>query len=193
MRISPTAVALSLATFALANAADAGNKAGVAMPETTMVAGKQLHLNGMGLREATWLKVDVYVAGLYVERVSSDADTLVTSNQTKLLVLRFVRDVDRPDIVKAWRDGFRNNAAAALPAIRRQTNLLDSWMVSFAKGDTLAFAYVPGEGVHVDINQRRKGTLQGEDFARSLFAIWLGPKPPNKSLKRGLLGDHGRR
>jgi hypothetical protein len=182
---------LCLAVFALAGVADAGKKAGVDMPETTQLAGKQLHLNGMGLREATWLKVNVYVAGLYVERVSSDAETLVTSKQAKLLVLRFVRDVDRKDIVKAWREGFRNNATVDQRTIQRRIDILDSWMGSFAKGDTLTFAYVPGEGVHVDVNQRRRGTLQGDDFARAVFSIWLGPKPPNAGLKRGLLGDHG--
>lgn len=189
MRIFP--IVLSLVALAFANTADAGKKAGIVMPETVALAGKQLHLNGMGLREATWLKVNVYVAGLYVERVSSDPGTLIRSNQSKLLVLRFVRDVGRGDIQKAWREGFRNNATVPLPAIRRQIDQLDGWMTPFAKGDTLTFAYVPGEGVHVDINQRRVGTLQGEDFAHSLFSIWLGPKPPNSGLKRGLLGDHG--
>lgn len=190
MRIPPMAT-LTLIAFGLASAADAGKKAGVEMAETTVLAGKQLHLNGMGLREATWLKVNVYVAGLYVERVSSDAATLIHSNQPKVLVLRFVRDVDRSDIQKAWRDGFRQNATVTLPVIQRQINQLESWMPRFAKGDTLIFAYVPEEGVSVEVNQRKLGTLKGDDFARSLFSIWLGPKPPNAALKRGLLGDHG--
>ena len=33
-----------------------------------------------------------------------------------------------------------------------------------------------------------KGPIPGEDFARALFGIWLGPKPPNPDLKSGLLG-----
>ena len=31
------------------------------------------------------------------------------------------------------------------------------------------------------------GTIAGDDFARSMLAIWLGPKPPTGALKRGLL------
>lgn len=56
--------------FAFANPAAAGTKAGVTMRDTVTVANKQLVLNGMGLREATFLNIDVYVAGLYVDRKS---------------------------------------------------------------------------------------------------------------------------
>lgn len=176
---------------ALAGSAAAGEKAGVQMPDAIQVAGKRLALNGMGLREATMFKIDVYVAGLYLETVSSDPATIVRSNQTKRLVLRFVRDVDRGDIVKAWRDGFKNNATVKLPVIQGLIEQLNGWMGDFAKGDTLVFTYVPGEGVHVDVNNVHKGVLASDDFARSLFSIWLGAKPPNAGLRKGLLGNHG--
>jgi hypothetical protein len=31
-------------------------------------------------------------------------------------------------------------------------------------------------------------TIEGADFARALFLIWLGKHPPNAGLKKGLLG-----
>jgi len=40
----------------------------------------------------------------------------------------------------------------------------------------------------VDVNGAVKGTIAGDDFARALFAIWLGARPPNAELKTGLLG-----
>ena len=52
----------------------AAELAGVVMPEQVTVDGKTLVLNGLGLREATFLRVDVYVAGLYLEEKSQDAD-----------------------------------------------------------------------------------------------------------------------
>jgi hypothetical protein len=173
-----------------ARPAAAGEKAGVKLPDAMEIAGKHLTLNGMGLREATWLKIDVYVAGLYLETVSSDAPAIVRSNQVKRLVLRFVRDVDRSDILEAWHDGFKANATVKLAAIQPLIDQLDRWMVDFSDGDTLAFTDVPGEGIHVEINGARKGVLKGDDFARSLFSIWLGPKPPTTALKTGLLGKH---
>jgi len=170
--------------------ARAGKKAGVTMPDTVQVGDKTLHLNGMGLREATWLKVDVYVAGLYVENPSSDSSRLIAANETKRLVMRFVRDVGRSDILKAWNDGFKHNATVPLAKIQANIDRLNSWTPAFKDGDTLVFTYVPGAGVAVDINGARKGIIKDEDFTRSLFAIWLGPKPPTSALKKGMLGNH---
>lgn len=160
------------------------------MPDRLPVAGKELVLNGMGLREATFLNVDVYVAGLYVEHPSSNPARLLAPDETKLLVLRFVRDVDRGDITDAWNTGFKKNATVPVAQLRPLIERLNSWMPAFKDGDTLAFTYVPGEGVAVDVNGTRKGVIKGDDFARSLFSIWLGPNPPNKGLKKGLLGNH---
>lgn len=173
-----------------AGPASAGKKAGVTMPDTYAVAGKQLTLNGMGLREATFFKVDVYVAGLYLEKVSSSPTKIVASNEAKVLVLRFVRDVGRDDITKAWSDGFKGNATVKVASIQPLIDRLNAWMPSFNDGDTLSFIYVPADGVAVEINGVRKGVIKNDDFARSLFSIWLGPKPPTGDLKRGLLGRH---
>ena len=169
--------------------ATAGEKAGVTLPDTATVAGKHLVLNGMGLREATWLNIDVYVAGLYLESRSSDAAAIIASDQTKMLVLRFVRHVGRDDIVKAWAEGFEHNATVPLAQIQSGIDQLAAWMPRFSDGDTLIFSMVPGQGVEVVINGTRKGVIAGDDFARSLLAIWLGPQPPTKALKRGLLGQ----
>ncbi len=175
---------------ALAGSAGAGRKAGVTMPDTIVVAKQQLVLNGMGLREATWLDIDVYVAGLYVQHPTANADALIHNDEVKQLVLQFVRHVGHGDIVKAWHEGFAGNATVPIAKLDPYIKQLDAWMPSFSDGDTLTFTYIPGQGVSVDVNGVRKGVIKDADFARSLFAIWLGPKPPTKDLKRGLLGSH---
>lgn len=185
MRLATIALFLAVAT-----AAHAGTKAGVTMPDTIRVGDKQLTLNGMGLREATWLNIDVYVAGLYLEHVSSNAAAIISSAQTMRLVLHFVRDVDRDKIVKAWNEGFADNATVKRSAIQAQIDQLDRWMGDCADGSTLTFTYEPGKGVAVDVGSTRKGVIEGEDFAHSLFAIWLGAHPPTKALRKGLLGSH---
>jgi hypothetical protein len=179
-----------LITLCLALPAVAGERAGVTMPDTVTVGDKTLKLNGMGLREATMLKVDVYVAGLYLENLSSDPAKIVASTEPKMIVLRFKRNVGHDDIVKAWHEGFAKNATVAIERIQPLIDQLDTWTPSFSKGDTLAFVFTPGRGVAIDINGTRKGFLSGENFERSLLSIWLGPKPPTGSLKSGMLGKH---
>lgn len=183
-------ILLTTLLLAAATTAMAGTQAGVTMPDRATVADKTLTLNGMGLREATVLHVDVYVAGLYVENASSDPATLIAANETKMLVLRFKRSVGRDDILVAWDQGFKRNATVPFKKLEPLIAQLNGWMPSFSKGDTLSFTLVPGKGVAVDINGKRKGVLGDDDFARSLISIWLGPYPPTGSLKRGLLGHH---
>jgi len=185
-----THIAMFLTTVLAASTAMAGSRAGVTMPDRVTVENRPLMLNGMGLREATILKIDVYVAGLYVENVSSDPTKIIAANEVKRIVLRFKRDVDRDDIVKAWNEGFAKNATVPAAKLKPMIAQLNSWMPSFSDGDTLAFTAIPGKGVAVDLNGKRKGVLGDDDFARSLVSIWLGAHPPTGNLKRGMLGRH---
>lgn len=152
------------------------------MPNKVKVAGKALVLNGMGIREATVFKVDVYVAGLYLEKKSNDSGSIISSEQAKRLVLKFVREVDREDMVKAWRTGFGGKGALAA-----RVGKLSAYMADLEEGDTMTFTYLPGKGTEVKVKGKRRGVIEGDDFGRALFAIWLGSSPPNAGLKMGLL------
>jgi len=141
----------------------------------------------MGLREATIFNVKVYVAGLYVEKKSQNADELIRSEQVKRLDLHFVRDVDRDDVVEAWVKGFKKNGAD-MGKLGSRIGQLSSWMTDMKVKDVLSFVYVPGTGVTVSVKGQVKGTISGADFGSALFAIWLGPDPADGGLKKGLLG-----
>lgn len=168
--------------------ASAGKRAGVSMPDRITVEGKTLVLNGMGVREATFLNIDVYVAGLYLENKSSNAREIINSEKLKRIHMHFVRNVDRSDITDAWSEGFKKNAGKNLGALKSRIARLNGWMTDIKNGQTLTFTYVPGKGVQVHVKGSYKGTIPGADFARVFISIWLGPHPPNKGLKKGMLG-----
>jgi len=161
---------------------------GVTFPEQTQVQTSPLTLNGLGLRQATMLKVNVYVAALYVAQQSADANTILAAHTPKQLVLHFVRDVHSTDLKEAWEEGFEHNAKAQLPALKERIAQLQAWMVDMQSGQQLTFTHTPGAGIEVDVNGTVQGTIAGDDFATAFLAIWLGPKPPNPPLKTGLLG-----
>ena len=58
-------------------------------------------------------------------------------------------------------------------------------------GDQMVFTYVPGTGTTFAINGQDKVTISCAAFAEVLFSVWLGPKPPNADLKKGILGMLG--
>jgi hypothetical protein len=53
-----------------------------------------------------------YVASLYLEHLSTDAEQIIRSPETKVLIVRFERNVSDDDARKAWHDGLENNCAA---------------------------------------------------------------------------------
>jgi hypothetical protein len=171
----------------LARPSAAGKLAGVTMPDSVVVEGKPLVLNGMGIRKATIFRVKVYVAGLYVETRSHSGEEIIRSEQVKRYDVVLLRDVDRDDIIGVFWKGLQRNGAD-MAKIKGRFDQFARWMSDFAERDTISLVYVPGRGVTVTLKGQVKGTIGGADFASALFAIWLGPDPADDDLKDALLG-----
>lgn len=186
-RLSVKSTAL-MGLLALAPLAHADTCGGVTMTPTVTVDGTTLTLNGMGIREATVFNVDVYVAGLYVEHRGTDGAALARADEKKRLVMRFVRDVGRDDLVEAFNEGFQRNAGGSLAALQPRIAQLTGYLAATHNNTNWTFTYIPGTGLRVQIDSATRGTIPGEDFARVFFSIWLGAHPPNGGLRRGLLG-----
>jgi len=178
---------LSLSLIMALGVAGAKECKGVDFPEHTLVNGRSLALNGLGLRLATVFKVKVYVAALYVPMPSSDAASILGTDTAKQMVLHFVRSVGVDDLRKGWTEGFEKNAKGVLPALKDRIATFNGWMSDMKTGQRVILTYTPGAGVEVNVNGAARGSIQGDDFARALFAIWLG-EPPNPEVKQGLLG-----
>ena len=161
---------------------------GVNFPDQAPVEGSSLTLNGLGLRQATAFKVNVYVAALYVAKTSGDANALLGANTPSELILQFVRNVGVDDLRKGWTEGFEKNSKDQLPALKDRIAMLNGWMADVKTGERLTFIHKPGAGIQVDVNGAVKGTIKGDDFAKAFLSIWLGADPPNPELKAGLLG-----
>jgi hypothetical protein len=157
----------------------------ISFPRHLQVSGSDLTLNGLGVRKATFLKVNVYVAALYVAQPSRDAKTIIESAEPQQLTLQFVRNVGVDDLRKAFVEGFERDPSAAL---KERVARLNTWMSDMKTGQRLTFIRVPHSGVQVAVNGVQKGLIEGDDFSRALMSIWMGATPPNPELKSGLLG-----
>lgn len=181
----PVAALILGMTSAHAHAAEC---IGVTMPDSVQTGDERLTLNGMGVRLATFLKIKVYVAGLYLQDRSTDPQAIIATDQPRDLVLHFVRSVGAGDIKEALQDGFSKNAGARPEALQSRLSELEAMMPDFESGQTLTFSYRPDRGTSVLIDGSPKGTIEGGDFASALVAVWLG-EPPNEEIKAGLLGS----
>jgi hypothetical protein len=179
---------LQLGLLALPSVAHAGQCAGVSMADHLEIDGTQLQLNGMGLREATLLNIDIYVAGLYLQQRSRDAKQIILAEKLKHVRLVFVRDVSQKDMAENLGGYFRRAAGQDYDKLKERFERMSSWLPQLRKGDSFSVTYRPDRGLEVKHGNRSLGTIAGADFARVIFSIWLGASPPNPGLKTGMLG-----
>ena len=165
----------------------AANLAGVSMPDTVQIGGTKLVLNGLGLRKKYFVKV--YVAGLYLEQKSSDPDAIIKADVTKQIVMQFVHGASKSQMADAFEESFTNNSPDARNTMKADIDRLIGALEPVNAGDKMVFTYVPGTGTTLAINGKEKLTIANAAFGPVLFSVWLGPKPPNADLKKGMLGQ----
>lgn len=179
---------IGVLTVMMLGTAQAKECKGVDFPEHLQVGGHDLTLNGLGMRKATFLKINVYVGALYVTHPSQDPQPLIDPGTPAELILHFVRNVGVGDLRDAWSEAFEKMPKGQMSALAARVTTLNSWMTDMKTGQRLVFNRMPGAGIEVSVNGVVKGTLAGDDFSRALLSIWLGASPPNPELKSGLLG-----
>jgi hypothetical protein len=160
---------------------------GVSLPDTAILGGTELRLNGVALRTYSWLRIRIYVAGLYLERPSRDAEAILRSPGKKLLVVRFIHDVDAEDARKAWREGFDDNCRAPCRLAPADVARFLAAVPAMQSGDRSTLAFTPA-GVSITLNGQTLGTISDPMFAHAVLATFIGPHPPTERLKRELLG-----
>ncbi len=155
---------------------------GVTVADSVTVDDRRLELNGMGQRLATMFNVEVYVAALYVVQRSSEPTKLLANPWR--LELHFSRDVERDDVAGAFTKAASRKGKTLGPKLSK----LAGMMTAMKKGDVLRMTHAPGAGLGVEVRGVKKGTIDGDDFARGILGGFIGARPPNPSLKAGLLG-----
>lgn len=158
---------------------------------TVQVGGQTLNLNGVGLRRRAIFKV--YVAALYAVQKSTTAATLINDKQARRVSLRMLRDVDADSFIDSFNDGLKNNhTEAQLTLLKPQIDALTATLKSIGeakKGDAINFDYTPEGGTVISVNGQPRGNpIPGAQFFASVLMIWLGEKPVDESLKKGMLG-----
>lgn len=161
---------------------------GIEFPNHTQVQGTLLTLNGLGLRTVSTLKIRLYVAALYVAEPSNDPRAILESSAPNEIIIQFIHGVSARELRKSLEEELAKNSPERSPALEEGLQQLRSWAVDVKSGQRIIFIRTPGIGMEVDINGTVKGSIAGDDFAKTFLSIWLGDNPQTPELKRGLLG-----
>jgi hypothetical protein len=179
-----------LATMLVATAAPAREVAGVLVPDTvTLEPGAvRLVLNGAGVRSKFFVKV--YAGALYLPAPQTDAAQILRHSGAAAVHMHFLHsEVSREKLVDAWNDGFHANLTdAERAALAGRIEQFNALFRTVRKGDVIRLDYLPATGLRVYIADELRGTIEGADFFQAVLRIWLGDKPADSGLKRGMLG-----
>lgn len=163
---------------------------GVRLLDTVRVMGQPMFLNGAGVRNKFFIKV--YVAGLYVSERVTSPESVIASRKPRRIELHMLRNMQASAIHEAMMKGLQDNISATeLRALTAPLARLKQAMTSIggvSEGDEIQFDFVPGQGTIVRIGGDVRDTIEGDDLARALLKIWLGPKPVQDDLKSALMG-----
>jgi hypothetical protein len=184
-------VLAALMLAAAAFTAQAVEVEGVKFEPTVQVGGQPLQLNGAGVR--TRLMFKVYAAGLYVPQKASSAAALLAQTGPRRVAIVMLRNVDADTFVGALNDGLKANLSAEqLAGFKAQVDALNANFKAVGeakKGDRIDFEFTPETGTRIVVNgQPRGAAIPGEGFFEAVLRIWIGDKPVDADLKRGLLG-----
>lgn len=158
------------------------------LPNTLKMGGSDLVLNGAGMREK--VVFDLYAGGLYLSKKSKNAQTIINADETMVIKLDIVSGlVSSKKMVSAVDDGFD-------ASMDGNTSSLDAKITKFkgffsediVETNVFDIAYIKGKGTVVYKGGKEIGTIEGLDFKKALFGIWLGSDPADDDLKEGMLG-----
>jgi Chalcone isomerase-like len=165
---------------------------GVKLEPTAQVGGAALQLNGAGVR--TRVIVKVYVAGLYVPAKANNAAALLAQKGPRRIAITMLRNVDADTFASALIEGLqKNHSEVQLAGFKAQIDALNANLKAAGeakKGDVIHLDFAPDAGTRVVVNGKPQGSaIAGDDFYTAVLRIWLGDKPADSDLKKGLVGS----
>ena len=159
------------------------------LPATLEFDGAKLVLNGSGVRKKYMMSL--YDGGLYLESKSSDAAAIIAADKPMAIRLEITSGmITSEKMEEALLEGIDNSTGGNTAPIQEYT---DAFMSAFKEeikdGDNFNIGYTPGKGIDTYKNGTHLKTIDGGmTFKEAVFGIWLGDKPADKNLKKGMLG-----
>ncbi len=159
-------------------------------PRVTM-AGRELLLNGTGVRAAGWFKG--YAAGLYLTERVGGAEQAQALPAPKRVQLRLLHDVPAGELAKAVHKGITRNSddaerlALELPLARFEAQI--NAVGKVRKGDVVDLDQDADGALRFSVNGTLRGsTPSGAALYAALLRSFVGAQPYDERLKAGLLG-----
>jgi hypothetical protein len=162
---------------------------GVDVPASRTVEGKNLKLNGAGVRVVKLMLIPIkaYVAAFYAPgpvKSLADASTL----RPLEFDFTFLHGVGQGDVTKAWNAQFDASVSESYAGLAKDQAAFVKMFGPLQSGGVETVVLTDKETKVYD-NGTLKGSIPGADFQKAFLSMWFGSKPVMPSLKSDLLGQ----
>lgn len=157
-------------------------------PDQVTVFGKELQKLGE-YRYTYRFFFDLYEVALFVEP-SAGANDVLSATSAFHLRFNYLRKIDKSIILQSADKMLERNLSPEERAqIAERVETLNQAYRTVDEGDSSSLTYRPEVGTTLTINGSPKVTIEGKNFAKLYFTIWLGQEAISTSLKQNLLGE----
>jgi hypothetical protein len=101
--------------------------------------------------------------------------------------MHFLRDVDQKKIKETYNESFDNNCENNCAQLKPILEQMTSQFSDMKKGDILKFE-LTGKKLMAFQNGVQKFQYESPSFQEAILKLYLGKKPTDKDLQKGLLG-----
>lgn len=134
-----------------------------------------------------YLFFDLYIAALYtLPEVKTPNDVL--ADTPKRLVLRYLRNFEKKDVVHAADTILSQNPRVNMKVLgERLARINLAYDRGIHEGDVFELEYAPTIGTVLRVNGQDTALIPGQDFQSAYFGIWLSEFPLDADLRDSLL------
>lgn len=179
--------------FSTINAQKKLEVGGVIIPRTIDFKGKTLTLNGVGERSKMF--TELYVQALYLSQLTQDANIILESDIEMAIRIHITSSlVTSKKLSKALAKGMEKSVGeAGMAKLTKEVELLEALIGREVtkEGDYFNLIYNPlDRSLWIYKNDKYQGKIEGFEFKKAFFGIWLSENPVDKDLKEELLGKN---
>lgn len=162
---------------------------GVKIPSEINTNEVNLALKGAGVRTFLWM--NMYVGGIYLEESQNITQQLIEKDEDMALRLQIMSSlVSNKRIIESLEEGFAKGAENGLESLQSRIDQLVGFFDKEIKpGDSIELIYKKSSQsfTYVYNNGNLLGKIEGFDFKKALFGIWISDDPADEKMKQQLL------
>lgn len=162
---------------------------GITLPTNLKFKETNLVLNGAGIRKKYWM--DMYVGGLYLEKKSNDANSVIEDDKNMAIRIHIVSSlITTKKMMDAVDEGLKKSTNGKQSEFKEEIDKFKAvFQPEIKEGDIYDIVYIPSVGTVILKNSKLSVTIKGIKFKKALFGIWFCSDPADEDLKKAMLGN----